>query len=33
MGHVHNMAGTRALLWERIHLFGQWCVTATSSPT
>ncbi|MCT2399123.1 hypothetical protein [Novosphingobium mangrovi (ex Huang et al. 2023)] len=25
MGHMHNMAGTRALLWERIHLFGQWC--------
>lgn len=33
MGHVHNMAGTRALLWERIHLFGQWCVTVASSPT
>lgn len=27
MGHVHNMAGTRALLWERIHLFGTWCVS------
>lgn len=25
MGHVHNMAGTRALLWERVQLFGQWC--------
>lgn len=25
MGHVHNMAGTRALLWQRIHLFGEWC--------
>ncbi len=25
MGHVHNMAGTRALLWQRIHLFGAWC--------
>jgi len=25
MGHVHNMASTRRLLWERIHLFGQWC--------
>ncbi len=25
MGHMHNMAGTRALLWERIHLFGEWC--------
>ena len=25
MGHVHNMAGTRTLLWERIHLFGEWC--------
>ena len=27
MGHVHNMAGTRALLWERIDLFGQWCAS------
>ena len=25
MGHMHNFAGTRALLWERIHLFGAWC--------
>lgn len=25
MGHVHNMAGTRALLWERVHMFGAWC--------
>lgn len=25
MGHMHNFAGTRALLWERIHAFGQWC--------
>lgn len=25
MGHVHNMAGTRRLLWERIHAFGEWC--------
>lgn len=28
MGHVHNMAGTRALLWERLHLFGTWCAEA-----
>lgn len=27
MGHVHNMAGTRTLFWERIHLFGTWCVS------
>lgn len=25
MGHMHNFAGTRALLWERIHHFGEWC--------
>lgn len=25
MGHVHNMAGTRTLLWARIHSFGEWC--------
>jgi hypothetical protein len=25
MGHMHNFAGTRALLWERIHAFGEWC--------
>jgi pimeloyl-ACP methyl ester carboxylesterase len=25
MGHMHNFASTRALLWERIDLFGQWC--------
>ena len=27
MGHVHNFAGTRALFWERIHSFGEWCAT------
>ncbi|MDE8653995.1 hypothetical protein [Novosphingobium album (ex Liu et al. 2023)] len=25
MGHVHNFAGTRQLMWERIHAFGEWC--------
>jgi pimeloyl-ACP methyl ester carboxylesterase len=25
MGHMHNFAGTRGLLWERIHGFGEWC--------
>lgn len=25
MGHMHNFAGTRALFWERIHHFGNWC--------
>ncbi|MFT4057171.1 MAG: hypothetical protein QM681_21890 [Novosphingobium sp.] len=27
MGHVHNMAGTRALMWQRIDLFGRWCLS------
>lgn len=26
MGHVHNMAGTRRWLWERVDQFGRWCV-------
>jgi alpha-beta hydrolase superfamily lysophospholipase len=25
MGHMHNFAGTRALLWRRLELFGEWC--------
>jgi alpha-beta hydrolase superfamily lysophospholipase len=25
MGHMHNFAGTRELVWRRIHLFGEWC--------
>ena len=25
MGHMHNFAGTRALFWQRIHTFGEWC--------
>ncbi len=28
MGHMHNFAGTRALFWERIHWFGEWCAAA-----
>jgi hypothetical protein len=28
MGHMHNFAGTRALFWERIHRFGDWCAAA-----
>jgi hypothetical protein len=24
---MHNFAGTRALFWERIHYFGEWCAT------
>ncbi|MFA7601971.1 MAG: hypothetical protein WCY29_03090 [Novosphingobium sp.] len=28
MGHMHNFAGTRALFWERIHHFGEWCAAA-----
>lgn len=28
MGHMHNFAGTRALFWERIHAFGEWCAAA-----
>ncbi|WP_232492904.1 hypothetical protein [Novosphingobium kaempferiae] len=31
MGHVHNMAGTRALLWERIHVFGEWAASMKST--
>ncbi|MFC0206523.1 hypothetical protein [Novosphingobium soli] len=31
MGHVHNMAGTRALLWQRIHQFGAWCAAASDA--
>ncbi|MFT3967467.1 MAG: hypothetical protein QM690_16455 [Sphingobium sp.] len=27
MGHMHNFAGTRALLWQRIDSFGRWCAT------
>lgn len=33
MGHVHNMAGTRSMLWQRIHLFGAWCASASSPPS
>lgn len=25
MGHVHNFASTRRLLWQRLHAFGEWC--------
>lgn len=25
MGHMHNFASTRALLWQRIEQFGEWC--------
>ena len=25
MGHMHNFASTRALLWQRIDSFGAWC--------
>lgn len=25
LGHMHNFGGPRALFWERIHAFGQWC--------
>ena len=28
MGHMHNFASTRALFWERIHHFGEWCAAA-----
>lgn len=27
MGHMHNFAGTRALLWQRIAHFGDWVAT------
>jgi len=25
LGHMHNFGGTRALFWQRIHAFGEWC--------
>jgi alpha-beta hydrolase superfamily lysophospholipase len=25
LGHMHNFGSTRALFWERIHSFGEWC--------
>jgi pimeloyl-ACP methyl ester carboxylesterase len=25
LGHMHNFGGTRALFWERIHGFGEFC--------
>ena len=31
MGHMHNFAGTRALFWERIHAFGEWCRVAKAA--
>ena len=31
MGHMHNFAGTRALFWERIHGFGEWCAAVRQS--
>lgn len=31
MGHVHNMASTRTLLWERIDLFGRWCAAVKAA--
>lgn len=31
MGHVHNFAGTRVLLWERIQSFGQWCAVLNAA--
>lgn len=33
MGHMHNFAGTRALFWERIHRFGEWCAAAKANGT
>jgi alpha-beta hydrolase superfamily lysophospholipase len=31
MGHMHNFAGTRALFWERIHAFGEWCAAVKAA--
>ncbi len=25
LGHMHNFGSTRALFWQRIHSFGEWC--------
>jgi pimeloyl-ACP methyl ester carboxylesterase len=31
MGHMHNFAGTRRLLWERIETWAQWVATLKAS--
>ena len=31
MGHMHNFAGTRELLWHRIQAFGEWCAAVKAA--
>jgi alpha-beta hydrolase superfamily lysophospholipase len=31
LGHMHNFGGTRALFWERIHGFGEWCAAVKAA--
>lgn len=31
LGHMHNFGGTRALFWERIHSFGEWCAAVKAA--
>lgn len=31
MGHMHNFAGTRELVWQRIHAFGEWCAAVKAA--
>lgn len=31
MAHIHNFASTRALLWQRIDLFGAWCAAVAAA--
>ena len=33
MGHMHNFASSRALFWERIHRFGEWCAAMKGMVT
>lgn len=31
LGHMHNFGGTRALFWQRIHSFGEWCAAVKAA--
>lgn len=31
LGHMHNFGGTRALFWQRIHSFGDWCAAVKAA--
>jgi pimeloyl-ACP methyl ester carboxylesterase len=32
MGHMHNFAGTRDLLWERLHRWAEWVAANAGEP-